>query len=45
MLAGGSSKNENRSLTPPKPPIAKFAQGKRGFGMTIEMEGILRVRM
>jgi hypothetical protein len=26
-------KNENGSLILPKPPIAKFAQGKRGFGI------------
>ena len=33
MLANGSQRMKSRSLTPPKPPIAKFAQGKRGFGI------------
>jgi len=31
-------RTKNISLTPPKPPIAKFAQAKRGFGMTEKEE-------
>ncbi len=27
-------RTKSRSLIPPKPPIAKIAQGKREFGMT-----------